>query len=280
MTPSLEKSKIVQTFAEDMAQVLKDDKSGLVKKIIHGEEEREKEKMELSPESKKNKFFMFLSFLFILAAFSTIIFFTLNREVSTVPVEEQFVPLIFNDKSSYFEVKDFQKEEVEQTVLNEVGKTEVKTGGVEGIYLTKDKKVVGLRGFLAFIKSSLVLNNFVDDNFLLGVVNDDSSKDFFILLKVRELPDVFDTLRSWEGKIFLDLHGFFGIQVSSETKYLLTKDFEDGIIQNKNARILYDKDGKIVMMYIFADDNSIIITNTESAAREVMLRLASSKVKK
>ena len=63
-------------------------------------------------------------------------------------------------------------------------------------------------------------------------------------------------------------------------KAYTAKDFEDGIVQNQNARILYDAEKKIVMMYIFADENSVIITGTESAAREIMLRLASSRVKK
>ena len=58
-------SKIVETFAEDMAKVIEDDKSGILKKIINDEEEHEKVKMNLSPSSKKNKLFMFLSlFLF------------------------------------------------------------------------------------------------------------------------------------------------------------------------------------------------------------------------
>ena len=106
-----------------------------------------------------------------------------------------------------------------------------------------------------------------------------SGEGFFILLKVRETADIFGALRAWEDKILFNLSGFFGINLSSETNYLFTKDFEDGIVNNKNARILYDKDGKIILMYIFADDNSVIITNTENAAREIMLRLTSSKKK-
>ena len=33
--------------------------------------------------------------------------------------------------------------------------------------------------------------------------------------------------------MFFDLYGFLGINLSSETNYLLTKDFEDGIVENK-----------------------------------------------
>jgi len=77
-----------------------------------------------------------------------------------------------------------------------------------------------------------------------------------------------------------DLYGFFGIKLSPETNYLFTKNFEKGIILNKNARILKDDNGKIVLMYIFANNNSIIITNSEQATKEIIRRLNSSKIKK
>jgi hypothetical protein len=97
---------------------------------------------------------------------------------------------------------------------------------------------------------------------------------------MRSVADVFDTIRSWENKMFYDLHGFFGIDITSDTNYLLTKDFEDGFVQNKNARILRDKDGKIVMMYIFINDTSFIIANNEAAVREIMLRFSSGIIRK
>lgn len=107
-----------------------------------------------------------------------------------------------------------------------------------------------------------------------------SRKDLFMLLRVRSFQDVFPTMKSWENKMFLDLHSFFGVDISVDTNYLLTKDFEDGIVQNKNARILYDKEFNIVLMYVYVDDNSVIITNTEDAVREIIKRLAASKVRK
>ena len=80
--------------------------------------------------------------------------------------------------------------------------------------------------------------------------------------------------------MFFDLHGFFGVEITPETKYLLSKEFENGIIENKNARILYDQDGKIVMMYILANNTSVVFSNTENATHEIVLRLASSEVEK
>ncbi len=286
-------NKIVRTYTEDLAQVIEEDKSGLIKRIIHEEEEHEKVKRNLSPESKKNKFFMFAGLLFIAISSTTLFFFALTREVPTVPIEKQFVPLIFNDKSSFVEAKDFRKEQLIQNVFNKVSTTEVKNGGIEGIYLTYDKKTIGLRKFLELIKSGFSLggssdNIFINDDFLMGVVNAETKPaspaeaggDFFILLKTRSLADIFGSLRLWESKMFFDLYGFFGIKITPETKYLFTKEFQDGIIENKNARILYDNDNKIAMMYVLANDTSVIIANTKDSVREIMLRLASSQIKK
>ena len=308
------KSRVIETYAEDMAQVLENDKGGLIKKIIHEEEEHEAEKRNLSPQSKKNQFFMLLGLLLILASFTTLFFFVSQKDAPNIPAQEQFRPIIFTDKSVLVEVAGLKKSEIEKKVLDEINTTTIKVGGVEGIYLTVNKSLIGLRKFIESIDSNFIPGdrNFIDDNFLMGVVNSKiksamlntpapptlggsqdkfisslrneptppTSKDFFILLKIRSMADVFNAMRSWENKIFPDLHGFLGVELSPDTKYLLTKNFEDGIVENKNARILYDQENKIVIMYVFADDNSVIITTTENAVDEIILRLASSEVKK
>ena len=47
--------KLVETYAEDMARVIQNDHDGLVRKIIHEQEEHDAQKKELSPQSKKNQ---------------------------------------------------------------------------------------------------------------------------------------------------------------------------------------------------------------------------------
>ena len=280
-------NRIIETYAEDMAKVIEDEGGALVKKIIHGEEKHEKEKENLSPESKRNKLFMLVGILLIVFSQGALFYFFLVMERNRpVNVALQFSPIIFHDQSVFIEIPGLNKDEIKQVVLNHVDATEVKSGGVEGIYLTENKKVIGLRRFVAKIESNFVPGDntlLVRDDFLMGVVNSptDSTppagKGFFILLKVLSIPDIFDALRAWEGKMLSDLHKFIGIEISKETNYLFTKNFENSIVENKNTRILYDQDGKLVLMYIFADDNSIIITDSQSAAHEILLRLASER---
>jgi len=289
MEENKSKNVDVRTYAEDMARTLESGEGGMIKKIIQEQEGVEEQKKELSPESKKNKIFMITSaVLAVLALFTLVLVITFRQKIFTVSVAPQFNPIIFIDQSKPLEIGGLNKDKIAQTVLNEVKTAKIKSGGVEGIYLMNNKRPVLLREFISLIKSSFIPGEtvFVSDNYLLGVFNKETvadggaSKSLFFLLKVRSLADVFQSMRDWENKIFYDLHGFWGIDITTDTNYLLTKDFEDGIVENKNARILRDNDGKIVLMYIFADENSIIITNTPQAVHEIILRLASSKIKK
>ena len=49
------KAKKVETYADDMAKAISGGQGGLIKKIIHEEEEKEALKKNISPESEKNK---------------------------------------------------------------------------------------------------------------------------------------------------------------------------------------------------------------------------------
>jgi hypothetical protein len=288
MEPEKKKNVVVETFADDMAEALRNDTEGTVKKIIEGAQAQEDEKKNLSPESKKNKVFMITSIVLLALGTGLLSFFMLTRGPKTVPVESQFTPIIFNDKTSFIEVSGFKKDEIENSVLNKINSTDVKKGGLEGIYPTLSNKIIGLRSFLPLIQSSLTLPSdqaLVSDSFLIGVVNVDTEPEtinrpgFFMLMKMRTTPDIFPSMRAWESKMFFDLHGFLGLKLNADTTYLLTKDFEDGIVDNKNARLLYDNNKKLLLMYAFVDDNSVVLTNSESALHEVILRVASKKTK-
>ena len=280
---------VVETYAADMTKTIEKAEGGMIKKIIQEQEEHEAVKKNISPESRRNKFFMLIGVALIIAAFFLLIFLiTLKNQNSTVSVAPQVAPIIFTDQTQYTEIGGLTKDQITQTILNEANATDVKVGGVERVYLTENKKIIGLRKFLALLKANLDIsqNTFVDDNFLLGIDNQNTNTtggtggELFVLLKTRSFLDIFPALKSWESKMFLDLHGLFGVDLNADTNYLLTKDFDDGVVNNKNARILHDKDGKVILEYVLADDNFIVITNSDVAAGEVMLRLASGQIKK
>ena len=68
------KNKNVETYARDMVKAIESDKGGLIKKIIHEEEKHEAEKINLSPKSRKNRLFMFISIMLIFLALTVLVF--------------------------------------------------------------------------------------------------------------------------------------------------------------------------------------------------------------
>ena len=281
---NLDSGKILETYAEDMARAIAGNtEEGLIKKIIHEEEEKESLKKGSSPVARRNRFFLYLGGSLMAAAALVIVLLpALRTRISTLPVPEAAAPLIFLDQSSLLDVASLRKEEIAAEVVAKAEATEVKRDGIEGIYLSAGERVLTLREFLGVLEASLIPDNTLRDEFLIGVWNsaDPGEKNLFFLFKYSSFESAFPVLRAWEPKMFSDLHGFFGLPINAETNYLLTKDFKDGIIQNKNARVLYGQDGLPALFYVFADDNSVIIADSPAAAGKVLERLRAGKVKK
>ena len=283
------KNKNVETYTDDMVKAIESDKGGLIKKIIHEEEEHEAQKKNLSPSSKRNKLFMLISFLLIFLGFVILIFFVIiNDKINIVSTTPQATSIIFTDNTHFKIIDGFTKDKIVETVFNQVNNSKIKTGGVEGIYLTENNKVIGFKRFNTLIKSNLTTEqiNLISDNFLLGDFKSGlnsispNTGDLFMLLRVRSFSDIFPVMQSWENKMLYNLGGFFGVNITPDTNYLFTKNWQDSIVQNKNARVLYDNNDQVVLMYVFINDSYIVVTDSDLAAREVILRLASSQIKK
>jgi len=273
---------IVETYAGDMAGVIEDNQGGTIRKIIEEEEAKEVEQENQSPETKQNKLFLFFGIFLIVFGVGIIAFILLNRQnIITAPVIPPFTSMIYNDQTESIEISKLTKDEVVKTIWNKVKTANIKNGEENGVYLTNNGQLLGLREFITLLKSSFIPGDtiFINDNFQFGIFNHEN-KHLFVLMEVRSFQDIFDPMRAWESKMFYDLHGLFGWEITSETNYLLVKSFEDGVVENKNARILYDNDGNIALMYVFADDNHMVIADNADVVREVIVRLAGSRIVK
>ena len=282
------KSRNIETYTDDMVKAIEGGSGGTIKKMIHEEEEYEEEKKNISPKSRKNRLFMILGIFLILLSFAVLIFFVfLKKKTSTTALAPQISQMIFTDQTDFKDIDGLSPDQIVNTVLNQISESKVKTGGIEGVYLMKNKAIIGFNDFISSIKSSLDGTDLssLKSSFLLGAHNSDlqsgySGTGFFVLLPINSFSSAFSLMKNWEGKMLSDLHGFFKIDISPVTNYLFTKGWEDGIVANKNARVLNDNNGHPVLMYIFVDNSYVVITDSEGAAREVILRLNSSKVRK
>ena len=101
----------------------------------------------------------------------------------------------------------------------------------------------------------------------------------FLILQTKDYNNAYAGMLAWEGTLLDDMFPIFGIDMSGDNKQLLGKPFKDILIDNKDARILADKDGNGLLYYILPDKENIVITNSEEAIKEIKSRLITKKIK-
>lgn len=279
----------IRTFSEDMALAVQEGQAGLLKNILTEQERVEQERIKKSPDTTKNKIFLIAGIVMTLASVGAISFFVFFRDgIDKVDVVQEFTPMIFTDATQFIAVDGLPPDSVSGLVKSEVDNVDIKFGGVKGLYLTESNKVIDFERFSEIASLNLRVSgtDLVEDNFFIGILGVDSTMgarvagDLFILLKIESIVDIFPFIKIWEEDMLVDLRGFWGISAGFENEYLRAKPLEDGIIENKNARILYDNQGRIVLMYVFLDDKTIIITDSRAAVREAVLRLGAGELRR
>ena len=73
------KNKGIETYAGDLASVLDSKEEGLVRKLIHEQEELDSETRKNSPESKQNQKFLFIGLILIIVALGALSFILIRR---------------------------------------------------------------------------------------------------------------------------------------------------------------------------------------------------------
>lgn len=283
------KTKGLETYATDMVDAFQSGEPGLIKKMIHSQEQEELEKKKESRESGKNRLFAIFGAMFIVIALSVVVaLYMFREEVEVVYVAPPVTPLILTDRNDSLDVTEMDRVSVLSALRPALENFDLAKGKIKSVFLNEDNQPVNFSRFIALTESSFPLEQatVVYPNFMLGSLGVSSPSDdavvgrAFILLRTQSFVDVFTPMRTWERKMFFDLSPIFGILTTPDNEALITKDFEDGFVLNKNARMLIDNTGNVILMYVFLDDNFVLITNSKETVREVLIRLSLGEVRK
>lgn len=112
-------------------------------------------------------------------------------------------------------------------------------------------------------------------DFVLGFRNSDP-REFFLISEVASFNNSFDGMLRWEKSLKADLDKIF---IKPESGFVVSgnKPFEDLYIRNKDARVLKDEFGNVVLIYSFLDQENLLITTDESLFSEILNRFFASK---
>ncbi len=288
----IEKGRLsgLKTFSQDVAKAVEKNEGTIVRELLEEQTERDIEEKEFSPESKKNRFFIFGGMgLFILALIFVIIVFVSSSNFFAKDITLRTSPVIFVEENDFLDITGLEKDKIVEKIRLFNNSKSFKIKSIVSFYLTEKNKIVGFKEFMQKINADVKDNYFsvIDDVFMFGLIDTREGAivssvggDMFMLIKVKSFSDVFPVFRDWENKIFINLAPLWGFDLNMDNAYLLTKDFEDDFIFNKNARVLKDLNGDIVFMYIFVDENTVVFAKDGKVLNEIVARILAGRVRR
>lgn len=144
------------------------------------------------------------------------------------------------------------------------------------------------------------LNRSLSDQFMLGIYSF-SPYDTFAIFKVGFYDNAFAGMLEWEDSLQSDIGDFFiarkpaPVVTGSSTDAVSTPSeastppdssigifngdrFVDRVVQNHDARVLIDKYGNTLLLYTFLDKDTLVISSSDKALKEVMYRLTTGRI--
>ena len=292
--PEPEKDKggeksFVRTYRGDLMGAVKGNKISMVDMALAEDKKQTRAKTKLAlPTSKKNLALLALSVFFIIIGIAS--FFLLKFLQPTPLIQVQSVnlePLIYSEYQREIFLDKTTKLQLTKLIRTEIADTGIPLGSLIHFYLTTRNegeagKILLTTSELTQLMDSRVSDTFlrfVEPNFMFGFY---SSYDYepFLILKTSSYENTFPEMLVWEADLIEDLKTIFindgnallGLDRLRDAQY----QFKDIVVNNKDARAVLDGGGKILFVYSFADEKTIVITTSSRALQEIFDRLTIS----
>lgn len=261
--------KGLRTYASDMAEAVRVQEGSVIKIALAEQDKRARqEKLEVKS-SHKNVFFAFASIAIILVGagvFGYAVFFSKPKTVPT-QINTLNQSIITNDGNVSYSITGKTKQQVGEEFYALAKNADVREGGVLHIIPYEEdidinvKSSVDAHRYLGALGSTMSgsLLRSLSPEFMLGAVKSKEQGEPFIVLKPQSFDNAYAGMLSWEKKMIDDLFLAFDIPISGDNTYLLEKSFGDMVIKNQDARILTDNTGAILLVYMFVNNDDVIL---------------------
>lgn len=112
--------------------------------------------------------------------------------------------------------------------------------------------------------------------YMIGIFSFDTNEPF-IILTTEDLALSFAGMLKWEKDMVSDVGKLFGIIVNASST---PSTFLDQERRNEDLRVLKGEDGKIILLYSFIDNDTLLITKNENIFSAILSRFLISQQEK
>jgi len=283
----------IHTYMSDMAKAVRENEMSVIKVALAEQKARERgdqyRKIEGTP--MKKILFAVGGVIIILVAIATSYFLIKKAQEKNLPavITRNVESIISQDNQVLVDMTNAtNKSDVSNLINPEVIEKGI-ANSIKAIFLTKtqedySKTLFELNDLLSILKVTApgsLIRSFTGE-YMIGTYTLSSENErshLFLILKVSDYNLAYAGMLEWEKTILDDLFTLFRVNVSGENVELFGKSFKDIVIKNKDARILYNKEGVDALFYLFPDKKHLVITDNQETIKEIVARLLLKQAK-
>jgi len=294
-TPAKESSspiKPLRTFESDLAETI-DQKKSSVLSVNLAEKKRREERGQSSEEKESQGTFLItiISIILIVGGvgiLSTLFFFRNKTEVAPAPV---FETIIAYDNQEKIATESLNRGSLIEGVRTYLKESTPPLNSITNVSFTiqkgESRVVISAQRFLAILESRTpeIFLHSLGSDFMYGI-HSFNGNEAFLILKTKSYENAFAGMLGWEKTLVSDLGPLFAkasLLPESTTTPAFSEvpdgiRFSDVIVKNKDTRAIREPGGRIVFLYGFTDNETIVFASSEETFAELLKRFASSKL--
>lgn len=281
--------KNIHTYVSDMADAVRQNEASVIKIALAEKEKKEQEEIYKQTETtSSSKFLYIVGGIILIVVACLFVYFVINKkekESLELPTTNKIETIISYDDSVTIDTSNFiSKKEITDSLTIETSKI----NNLKIIkYISLKKKnnnvyePISSSDLISILKLNIPspLKRSMNEDYMVGTYFNKSSNinNLFIIFSIKDYNLAYASMLEWEKLILEDTFDIFNIKLS-ENEYLLEKSWEDIVINNKDARVLYNRNGEGVLYYIFIDKNNLLLTKDKDAIKEINARLITKTI--
>lgn len=298
-----EQIKALRTFESDVLEALKRQKTSTVD-IVTAEQIRPKEEVEetilppVEPEHPgRSRLLLTISGIFVVAGIIAggAYWFLQPKKPPAAPVTAAGQTIIAIDLIKTIDFTNLTHKQSVEAVQKERDAATLRVGATEAVTFTERTEDESIRElsaeeFISRIAPSIPpsLGRALDKEFVFGLIGYDGNQPFLIL-RTKEFETAFDGLLQGEidlyreaGSIFVPGKGPLPRLSTSSLAYFgtdpNTQVFRDKVVRNLDTRVVVNSANKVIFLYAFADQATIVITTNEKTFTEIIEKLKRARL--
>jgi len=282
--------KTVRTYLSDMADTVRENDISVIKVALAEQNKHAREdlyrKAEGTPVSRT--IWIIGGLILVLVSIVGTYYVLQKKEKENIPVvvvKDEAV--IAYDETSSLEINDTDylvdklKNHLKQISTSESNNSIDNILISQNINGVKEKlSVANIFSRLNLSASSSLIRS-LSDLYMVGAYtkNATGSPNLFLIFKSNEYDYTYAGMLDWENTLSSDMFYLFDLKTGETKLQLETRKWKDVIISNRDARVLYNEENKPILYYMFADKDSLVITDNEDTLKEIITRLIIKNVK-